>query len=176
MRDTQDTGTRSSAASGRRATWRWSATVAALVIAVAACGSDSDSGSDTAATSTVLLTAPTTVAGATATTVAGATATTVAGTTAGTTPASDDCPTYNENEELPLVLCDTGTMVTELQQALADAGLDVVVDGFFGPQTESAVQIYQANNNLEVDGLVGPLTWANLFPEDAPAETTTTTG
>ena len=52
---------------------------------------------------------------------------------------------------------------------------DVVVDGFFGPQTQGAVQVYQANNNLEVDGLVGPLTWASLFPDDAAdAETTTT--
>ncbi|MBK8904575.1 MAG: PD40 domain-containing protein [Anaerolineaceae bacterium] len=59
----------------------------------------------------------------------------------------------------------TGEDVTQLQQRLFDLGYTLVgeIDGIFGPLTEAAVKEYQANNNLEVDGIVGPDTWTKLF-------------
>lgn len=42
----------------------------------------------------------------------------------------------------------------------AGAGLDA--DGFFGPATEAAVRSWQTTNGLEVDGIVGHLTWGSL--------------
>ena len=36
------------------------------------------------------------------------------------------------------------------------------IDGIFGPVTKSAVEAFQAGDNLTVDGIVGPQTWAAL--------------
>ena len=41
-----------------------------------------------------------------------------------------------------------------------DASL--VAHGYFGPATEQAVRTFQAENGLQVDGLIGPDTWAVL--------------
>lgn len=38
----------------------------------------------------------------------------------------------------------------------------LVEDGIFGDKTEAAVRDYQKRNNLDVDGIVGPKTWAKL--------------
>jgi len=40
------------------------------------------------------------------------------------------------------------------------------VDGSFGVYTESAVKLLQSWANLEQDGIVGPLTWEKLDPDD----------
>jgi hypothetical protein len=53
--------------------------------------------------------------------------------------------------------------VRQLQQKLANLGYAVGVDGYFGPQTDSAVRAYQANRGLQVDGVVGPQTHQTLF-------------
>lgn len=55
-----------------------------------------------------------------------------------------------------------GRAVRELQQALVDAGYDIDVDGDFGSGTDEAVRDFQSNNGLDVDGVVGPNTWAAL--------------
>lgn len=52
--------------------------------------------------------------------------------------------------------------VKALQQALNIDGAQLVVDGKFGPATESAVKAFQSANGLAVDGIVGPKTWAAL--------------
>ena len=40
--------------------------------------------------------------------------------------------------------------------------LDIKTDGDFGPITENAVRAFQRKNDLVVDGVVGPRTWAAL--------------
>lgn len=41
-------------------------------------------------------------------------------------------------------------------------------DGIFGADTESSVKLFQTRRNLQADGVVGPLTWSELFA-DAPS-------
>lgn len=41
----------------------------------------------------------------------------------------------------------------------------IVVDGDFGPMTEQAVQEFQLNQAIEVDGIVGPITWRRCVSE-----------
>ena len=52
---------------------------------------------------------------------------------------------------------DEGRQVQLLQQALG-----IGVDGVFGPETEEAVQHFQAQHGLTIDGIVGSQTWAAL--------------
>lgn len=40
--------------------------------------------------------------------------------------------------------------------------LFLVVDGIFGPNTAYAVREHQRRQNLTIDGVVGPATWASL--------------
>jgi len=52
-----------------------------------------------------------------------------------------------------------GLDVHKLQSALTDLGYDLKgIDGIFGPITDTVVRSFQKNNNLVVDGLVGPNT------------------
>jgi peptidoglycan hydrolase-like protein with peptidoglycan-binding domain len=53
------------------------------------------------------------------------------------------------------------TEVQWLQKAL-----HVPVDGEFGPETEAAVRRLQARHGLDVDGVVGPSTWAVIGVQD----------
>lgn len=53
---------------------------------------------------------------------------------------------------------DSGTRVSVLQQALLSAGITVVVDGDFGPATETAVRTFQTNEGLTVTGVVDAAT------------------
>lgn len=62
-----------------------------------------------------------------------------------------------------LRLDDRGDAVRRLQQRLAGAGFDPgPVDGIFGSGTDGAVRACQAARGLDVDGVVGPATWAAL--------------
>lgn len=58
--------------------------------------------------------------------------------------------------------------VITLQQALANHGYDVAVDGVFGVGTENAVRDFQSNNGLEVDGVVGAATYYELTGQFLP--------
>ena len=56
-----------------------------------------------------------------------------------------------------------GSDVTYLQQCLGTKGYAVgTIDGIFGIKTFSAVRVFQEDNGLAVDGIVGPKTWAKL--------------
>lgn len=57
---------------------------------------------------------------------------------------------------------DVGPEVERLQQELARHGFEVDIDGRFGPATDTAVRGFQYSHGLEVDGTVGPNTWAML--------------
>ncbi len=60
-----------------------------------------------------------------------------------------------------------GEAVRAVQSQLAARGVDVEVDGNFGPQTDAAVREFQGRvDGLAVDGVVGPQTWAALLAAD----------
>lgn len=64
-----------------------------------------------------------------------------------------------------------GADVFAVQKQLADAGYQVgVLDGWYGPTTASGVRAFQRDHNLEVDGVVGPLTRAALQTVQAGAQ------
>ena len=56
----------------------------------------------------------------------------------------------------------TGPYVKLLQELLQLRGYLLDADGVFGPVTEQYVKNFQKANKLEVDGVVGPLTWKKL--------------
>lgn len=62
----------------------------------------------------------------------------------------------------------SGTSVTQLQNALnnkiywAPTDKKLVADGQFGPLTESAVKLYQAQNNLPITGIADTITLNKL--------------
>lgn len=59
-----------------------------------------------------------------------------------------------------------GEAVERLQQALTNLGFDPgSIDGVFGRRTRAAVIAFQTSRALQVDGVVGPKTWAALHAE-----------
>ncbi|ORE98642.1 TIGR02594 family protein [Aurantimonas sp. 22II-16-19i] len=55
--------------------------------------------------------------------------------------------------------------VSDIQKALAAHGINPgPIDGIWGRQTIAAVREFQRRSNLEVDGIVGPMTLGALFP------------
>lgn len=51
----------------------------------------------------------------------------------------------------------------EIQKALRNAGYYTgTIDGKRGPKTKKAIEDFQRANSLEVDGRVGPKTWAKM--------------
>ena len=71
-----------------------------------------------------------------------------------------------ENLMFPLVTADNAISV--VQQALANKGYNLDVDGVFGVGTEQAVRKFQADNGLDVDGVVGKATFYALTGEALP--------
>ncbi|MEC4893897.1 MAG: peptidoglycan-binding protein [Oscillatoria sp. PMC 1051.18] len=55
-----------------------------------------------------------------------------------------------------------GPDVSIVQKALVDAGFNLIVDGLYGPGTQTAVKQFQSRKGLEVDGIVGPATRVQL--------------
>lgn len=58
-----------------------------------------------------------------------------------------------------------GTAVKQLQETLLSLGYKLPIygaDSDFGSETERAVKVFQRDHALEVDGIVGPMTWAAL--------------
>ena len=66
----------------------------------------------------------------------------------------------------------SGSAVKTLQAGLAAQRLDPgPIDGYFGPLTDAAVRAFQGARRLQVDGIVGPQTWAALGAAKAPPAT-----
>ncbi|MCB2148969.1 MAG: peptidoglycan-binding protein [Deltaproteobacteria bacterium] len=55
-----------------------------------------------------------------------------------------------------------GDAVIELQELLKTKGYNIAIDNDFGPATELAVMMFQKQNDLVVDGIVGRNTWELL--------------
>jgi peptidoglycan hydrolase-like protein with peptidoglycan-binding domain len=56
-----------------------------------------------------------------------------------------------------------GYRISDIQQALHNAGFNIgSIDGKMGPKTKKAIQEFQKENNLTIDGIVGKKTWAAL--------------
>lgn len=58
---------------------------------------------------------------------------------------------------------DHGTATWQAQ--MAHRGWTIAVDDIFGPQCERVARAFQAEKGLEVDGIVGPITWAAAWTE-----------
>lgn len=135
------------------------------VFGLSACGTPVGS-APPAATSALPTTAATATAGLD-TGAPGATAvapTSAADLPATLTPVQHAAPPFRRT----LVLQDPrldGDDVWLVQQRLADLGYSQVgvIDGIFGRATDAAVRAFQQQQRLEVDGIVGPQTWASLF-------------
>ncbi|MAS06492.1 MAG: peptidoglycan-binding protein [Ahrensia sp.] len=57
---------------------------------------------------------------------------------------------------------DRGEAVKDLQRALTAAGYPIAQDGAFGPATARAVERFQSDHGLGVDGIAGPATFDAL--------------
>lgn len=56
-----------------------------------------------------------------------------------------------------------GPAVRVLQESLIKLGYNPgPVDGIFGPLTEAAVKAFQNDRQIDVDGIVGPVTWGEI--------------
>jgi peptidoglycan hydrolase-like protein with peptidoglycan-binding domain len=53
-------------------------------------------------------------------------------------------------------------MVRSVQSALVANGINVVVDGIFGPQTQGGVVTFQTRRALPANGIVDVATWRAL--------------
>lgn len=87
-----------------------------------------------------------------------------------TAPAQDFQPLeLNEGELLGRNRNSSPERVTQLQEMLQNQGLDIAVDGKFGPQTAQAVRDFQQQHDLQVDGIVGPETMGALNSQGGEA-------
>lgn len=65
------------------------------------------------------------------------------------------CPSYRRPSTTDrLVICDNGPRVTELQEDLSFLGYDVNVDSDFGKHTQTAVNQFEQQHDLPVNGQV----------------------
>jgi len=65
----------------------------------------------------------------------------------------------------------TGPLARTVQYLLNANGYPVAVDGDIGPVTTTAIEAFQTDNGLTVDGVVGNQTWPQLIIEVAQGDT-----
>lgn len=78
---------------------------------------------------------------------------------------NDEGPSVNPVVTHPMLkVGDIGQSVIEAQKMLHSHGLlDAKADGIFGPKTAQAVREFQHWRKIDVDGIIGPMTWAELY-------------
>lgn len=59
----------------------------------------------------------------------------------------------------------TGAGLKQWQQRMKDRGWKLSADGQYGPETAKIARQFQAEKGLDVDGLIGPDTWAAAWNE-----------
>ncbi len=57
----------------------------------------------------------------------------------------------------------SGDDVRDWQSEMARRGTGILIDGRFGPQTDTVTRAFQTSHKLQVDGIVGPITWSEAF-------------
>jgi lysozyme family protein len=72
-----------------------------------------------------------------------------------------DHPIYVASQALPETFA--------IQKRLNELGASprLVVDGLYGPRTREAVRVFQRRNDLQDDGIVGPVTWNTMNMREA---------
>lgn len=83
-----------------------------------------------------------------------------------TTPSPAPAPSEgNDDVNVPTIENGSKGGAVKAAQSILNgkAGARLAVDGDFGPATEAAVKAWQQFFRLEVDGIVGPQTWATLL-------------
>jgi peptidoglycan hydrolase-like protein with peptidoglycan-binding domain len=80
-------------------------------------------------------------------------------------PTVSGAPISLESSSCPsnIVQGDSGSCVSALQQLLNTYGANIAVDGSFGSATASAVENFQTQAGIGVDGQVGPTTKSTLY-------------
>ena len=58
-------------------------------------------------------------------------------------------------------------VVRQWQQRLKDQGRQIDVDADYGPKSEQVCRSFQQEKGLEVDGALGPKTWAKSWSSRA---------
>ena len=58
-----------------------------------------------------------------------------------------------------------GNEVFTLEELLLEMGYEVYISNYFGKDTDAAVRDFQLKNDLVVDGIVGPKTWAKIYEQ-----------
>lgn len=83
---------------------------------------------------------------------------------------TNNATTFDLYEQRPtLRLGDQGPYVTELQTLLTNLlYYNGEIDGIFGSGTQRAVKVFQSNNRLAADGIVGRDTWSALLTLYSP--------
>lgn len=61
-----------------------------------------------------------------------------------------------------------GALVKEAQSVLSVIYPELKVDGIFGLQTQNVVKKFQASRKLVADGIIGPMTWGEMYQGEAP--------
>ena len=85
-------------------------------------------------------------------------------------------PSAGAAQEQPLTMAPEKPSIQDIQMSLKNADLyQGKVDGILGPRTRKAIEAFQEQNGLKVDGKVGPKTWASLKGHfSSPAEQAST--
>ncbi len=79
-------------------------------------------------------------------------------------------PTLRKDDGFQATTPDLRDSVERLQRALIRVGYWLTADGLFGEGTQNAVEEFQRQAGLTVDGIAGPATWRTLSPYIRPSE------